>query len=259
MPSNAEWAISILLPIPLTWYASYFLQNDAESSSKPPSYTLFFLLYIFLDASYSQLFHTLLLTPTRYVARLLPGAKVPPWDREEEWRKQEEQSNDDSIVWPSEEALTKLPGDWIAKRHDNNFNCKMDVPTADGGRTQKKRAKRDNKDKQYMNTNQFNSKQTQPYFLNHVRGSTRIRQASQRVSAALGTVSSTLILCSFASSFLTLRDIGLDTASRNVLFDLSCGFLIGAFVVSFVFVVELALGWVKVIVSSASTNPVLMA
>ena len=259
MPSKVEWTVSILLPLQLTWCASYFLKEDKESHGRHPSCTLLFLLYLFLDASYSQLFHTLLLTPARYIASLLPGAKVPPWDREEEWRKQEEESNDESILWPNEEALTRLPCDWVVNRYDNTIKCKMDASNKDGGRTQKKRARRDIKDKHQSNANQMNSERTQPYFLNHARGSTRIRHASQRVSAALGTVSSTIILCSFASSFLTLKDIGIDTTSRDVLFDLCCGFFVGVFIVSFVFIVELTLCWVKVVVSSAHTKHVLMA
>ena len=210
-----------------------------------PSYTLLFVLYLFLDASYTQLFHTLLLIPARYLACHLPGASVPPWSNEKEWLTQEEEMNDVSIVWPMKEDLRKLSdGGWIV-------NCKEvgESNTLKSNR-QKRRDKIDN-DKPLATNHTRNSKQSQPYYLNHVRGSTRIRQASQRIGAALGTLFSSFLLCSF-TSFVTLEGIGLDIHSRNVLFDLCWGVVVGALIVTFIFVLELSFGWIHIVVSSTN-------
>jgi hypothetical protein len=235
MPSYLEWSMAILFPIHLTWLTSYLLKKDIDDTTNekvsPPSYTLLVLLYLFLDSSYSHLFHTLLLVPARYLSCHLPGAVVPPWEEEEKWSKQEVESNDVSIVWPSKDALMQLPSDWIV-------HCKDDL-LIDHNTRQKR------KNRQNVAYNERKSRQ--PYYLNHVRGSTRVRHASQRIGAALGTVSSSFILCSFVKS-VQLRDIGLDL-SKDIVLDLCCGIFVGGFIVSIIFVLELVLGWVQIIVS----------
>lgn len=150
--------------------------------------------------------------------------------REEEWLKQEEALNDSSLVWPAKEALENLPTVWI---ENNQIEC----------------SKKDRNGKQ-----SDACKQVQPYYLNHVRGSTRIRQASQRIGAALGTMSSSFLLCRYAS-FITLEDIGLNW-SRDFMLDLCCGTLVGAFIVSCTFIAHLALGWIRVTVSSYNPSSI---
>ena len=130
---------------------------------------------------------------------------------------QEEEFNDTSLVWPSKEAMEKLPMDWIANASNDDA-----------------------------------SKTQQQVLLNHVRGSTRIRQASQRIGAALGTITSSFVLCR-SVPVLTLEEIGLDW-SRNVTYDVCCGIFVGALIVTFIFVVELMLGWIKIIVSQSAPN-----
>ena len=256
MPSTSEWAISILLPFQLTWLSSYLLQNDEGSSSisssndhaTSPSYALLFVLYLFLDASYTQLFHTLLLIPARYLAYHLPGAVVPPWSNEKEWLAQEEEMNDVSIIWPTKEDLMKLSDrGWIV-------NCKEvdESNTIESNRP--KRKSTTDSDKPLATNQTRNSKPSQPYYLNHVRGSTRIRQASQRIGAALGTLFSSFLLCSF-TSHVTLEDIGLDTHSRSVLCDLFGGVVVGALTVTLIFVLELSFGWIRIVVSYRSIPP----
>lgn len=226
MPSKLEWAAAITLPVQLTLLASYLYGRDEESDSSNPSYIILFVLYLFLDSSYAQFFSTLLLIPARYVASCLPGAAVPEWGQEEKWIRQEDEFNDSSLVWPKKEVLEKLPTDWIAKNSNGgSMILQNQNKTINGGVIQ-----------------------VQQYYLNHARGSTRIRQASQRLGAALGTLSSSFLLCNYVS-VLSLRDIGLDW-SRDVTFDICRGIFVGAFIVTFIFLVEWMLGWIKIIVSS---------
>ena len=90
-------------------------------------------------------------------------------------------------------------------------------------------------------------KRKQPYFLNHVRGCVRLRQAAQRVGAAAGTLAQV-----FAMSMLLddrpLSVIGLRGPMELLLgADLWLGLLTGATCVLALFVVELSLGWLKII------------
>ena len=68
-------------------------------------------------------------------------------------------------------------------------------------------------DKQQYHTDNRSSTSAQSYYLNHVRGSARIRQACLRIAAAAGTLVSSYILCSLTSSLVSLDDIGLQVPS----------------------------------------------
>lgn len=57
-----------------------------------------------------------LLVPSRWIARRLPGAVVPAEDAQ--CTIQEEEANDASLVWPSDEALSKLPDGWVVVKGD---------------------------------------------------------------------------------------------------------------------------------------------
>mmetsp|Transcript_24306 Transcript_24306/g.43821 ORF Transcript_24306/g.43821 Transcript_24306/m.43821 type:complete len:401 (+) Transcript_24306:205-1407(+) len=93
------------------------------------------------------------------------------------------------------------------------------------------------------------SSSSQPYYLNHVRGSTRVRHASQRLAAAFGTLFSSYLLCSYNSSSLTsLSDIGLHISSfQQVLIDFGCGFGVGSCIVLLMLVCEWRMGWIRIV------------
>lgn len=98
----------------------------------------------------------------------------------------------------------------------------------------------------------------QPYYLNHVRGSTRIRQASLRIAAAMGT-----LLASFLMIYIfeDWRDEDDDNGDNElelvnllyaghlgiIIFEVVCGFIIGSSIVIFIFLIELKMGWIKII------------
>jgi hypothetical protein len=89
----------------------------------------------------------------------------------------------------------------------------------------------------------------QPYYLNHVRGSTRIRQASQRIGAAMGSILASYMICHLSASKITLEDVGLTLPSSYILVvqDLAWGFSIGSSIVSIIFIMEVWLGWIKIV------------
>ena len=183
-------------------------------------------------------------------------------NEEKKLLEQEEQSNDPSLIWPSPAAIVKLPEDWAAQgrgsgaTETNSSEVRDDAisSTSSHSRKKKKRSlqsKNENKASCITNIHPNNSNESnqnkQPYYLNHVRGSTRIRQASQRIAAAMGTLVSSYLLCSY-SSLVTLDDIGLGVSStKRMLSDFTHGFAIGSFIVIFIFIVELRMGWIRVI------------
>ncbi|KAL7479208.1 hypothetical protein ACHAW6_004948 [Cyclotella cf. meneghiniana] len=228
MPSTFEWSVSILIPLQLTWLSSHLLQthiddsNDAIDHSTRPSHAVLFLLYLVLDASLGHLFHLLLTPPARRLSHRLPGALVPPPAADEaRWTRQEEQTNDPSLTWPTEEALRRLPPDWRVAR-------------TSGGREN--------------GTSTGDERSLRPYRLNHVRGSTRVRHAAQRAGAALGTAVASVLVCRFASRWIRLEDVGLSSRSvREATSDVGRGFFVGSFIVTVLFVTELRLGWVRIV------------
>lgn len=230
---------------------------------------------MFLDASYGQLFHIILLIPTRWIASGLPGSVVPPLDDEEKLSEQEEQSNDGSIIWPSPDVIAKLPQDWVVQGSESSErgedaseipDVAAKVTSKSHSSTKKRRSAKnkikasssnsDQKTNLHSNESRKSIIETQPYYLNHVRGSTRIRQASQRIGAAMGTLFASYILCSFSSSLVTFEDIGLGiTSAKEVLYDFTCGFLIGSFIVAFIFLLELRMGWIKIVGMFETVDP----
>ncbi|KAL3777676.1 hypothetical protein HJC23_007652 [Cyclotella cryptica] len=266
MPSKLEWSMAILIPLQLTWLSSYLLRADDNTepephhSTKHASYTVLFLLYLFLDSSLGHFFHLWLLIPARYLACHLPGAVVPPRSKrpEEEilWSRQEEETNDSTLSWPRQSDLTNtLPRDWIVVTPTNSCNALQHLH--DQRQTKRKGQTVKNGDKACIGTKpplQTNSQSDEslthivrPYYLNHVRGSTRLRHASQRVGAALGTILASFLLCSFTTTWIRLEDdVGL-TLHPSMWLDLARGFFVGSFIVTFIFLLELGLGWVRII------------
>ena len=187
---------------------------------------------------------------------------------------QEESMNDTDLEWPSAHIIAKLPPDWFAMVEVCESSDKESGVTKSNGRTgydrpkstKKRRAntsKRNHKfdsdrriDTQPLdkssNTSRSRKSSTcnqQPYYLNHVRGSTRIRQASQRIGAAIGSIFASHLICHLSES-VTLRDIGLmlpSTATHNHSFwqEISLGCIIGSSIVTIIFLVEIVLGWIK--------------
>lgn len=213
MPAKTEWAVALVLPLNLTLLAWYMLSSSSESAANTttPSYLKLWCFYFILDAIYGHLFHTILLVPARWIARRLPGAVVPSSNNEEKKLvEQEESSNDVSLDWPSADAIAKLPSDWVAvvstsKQDKEMIETAGDVSersvvskSSEKKRIKSKNSKQRSSDQQSNNTQSSDHKSTgttnnnstaqQPYYLNHVRGSTRIRQASQRIGAAMGSI-----------------------------------------------------------------------
>ncbi|KAL7533805.1 hypothetical protein ACHAXR_005456 [Thalassiosira sp. AJA248-18] len=256
MPTTFEWSINLLLPLILT-FVSFNLLSEGSAS-----YFGQWCLLMFLDATYGHLFHVILLIPARRIASLLPGSKMPPLNDEKRLSEQEEQADDPSIVWPSPDVIAKLPEDWVVQRSNQTENDASEIHETDNipktsHSTNKKKRSLKNKNKSSSTTCNQNPNphsnqpkkpiHTQPYYLNHVRGSTRVRHASQRIAAAIGTLCSTYLLCSF-SSRVTLDDIGLGIPSaKRVLSDITLGIIVGASIVIFIFTLELKMGWIKVI------------
>jgi len=223
---------------------------------------------MFLDATYGQLFHLILLIPSRWIASRLAGSTMPPLRDEKRLSEQEEQTNDPSIAWPSSDAIKNLPQDWIVQEgnggNETGVSEVLDAAGSSTSRTHsssKKRrsAKINNKPssiKHKDNTNALHSnkpngeptvKIKQPYYLNHVRGSTRIRHVSQRIGAAMGTLFSSYVLCSI-SSLVTFDDVGLGSSSlKRAPFDVLCGLVVGSSIVVFIFLLELKMGWIKIV------------
>ena len=145
-----------------------------------------------------------------YYAILLPPARVfarmlpGAWvpESSKECEKQENAVLDLSITWPV--PGTTIPPHWI-----------------DAAR----RSKREN-----------------PFFLNHVRGSTRLRQAVFRITAALGTLTMAHVMSEYVDHTSSLADIGLEISFS----DIGWGFAVGSTIVIILFLAEVALGWVHI-------------
>jgi len=80
----------------------------------------------------------------------------------------------------------------------------------------------------------------QPFFLNHVRGSTRLKQASFRLGAALSTVLAIVIMC----TVIERRPLSSLTFMRFSAGDAFLGVLTGTCCIVFLFLAEWKLGWI---------------
>ena len=207
-PSNrylqALVAVTILLLS--AWWAGQSLLLRASDGRC--FFLLRFLFWMLLDGAFSENCAAALLLPARYIARRIPGAShtMPPPHDEAALAEQEAQKHDTTLEWPPSDA--KLPAEW----------------------------------KQL--TQQQRKASSQPFFLNHVRGHVRCRQAGLRLGAAAGTVAQMASLAilldhrNFADAFL------LRGASMH---DLAFGLLTGTACVVAIFVTELKRRWIVVI------------
>jgi len=273
MPSTSEWTIGIALPLIVTCVA-FSLSPGYESAW---SYFELWLIYMFLDATFGNLFHMILLITSRKIARRLPGAVVP--NDERALLIQEEECNDSSIIWPSPEAIAKLPKDWVVDSKPiedittiaEAIEIDITLPKVHASKKAKKRRSTKHKQNTKISTSfdtvlQADSVQhidntaiiiEQPYYLNHVRGSTFIRKASQRIAAAMGTLFASFLMIYIFDDWRDeddgeggdneLEPIHQLYASETILFELCCGFTIGSFLVIFIFLIELRMGWIKIV------------
>jgi hypothetical protein len=205
----------------------------------------------------------LILKPARWIASKLPGSNMPSLTDEKNLSEQEGQCNDATILWPTDAMIEKLPSNWRVGEIilANEKKCMPDDLADDSNSppyqssSRKRRISTKEKRNQQRKSNSYDCNSSeityrhrhQLYYLNHVRGSTRIRQASQRLGIALGTMTSSYILCTL-SSHITLDNIGLGISSpRRLFFDVICGFGIGSFIVIFIFLLEIQMGWTKIV------------
>ena len=212
---------------------------------------------------------------------------MPSLHNETELLQQEEESNDPSIIWPSIRILQQLPADWLPEQQggdgrkvhtDEQVNGISSAPSKREEDTNKrhknsadqvyrKKRSKNLQDRPVLRDNLAHTspcprpspppqqqQQQQPYYLNHVRGSTRLRQASQRLAAASGTLIATYLLCnpSFSSSssspFIKFEDVGLKVTSvHRVLSDIVHGIVIGSTIVVILFGVEVYMGWIRIV------------
>ena len=191
---------------------------------------------------------------------------------------QEEQTNDPAIIWPSPDDIAKLPNDWIVpgsnvkkdddilESHDSSSTNNPKPKPAHSSSNKKKRALKtkrntlpsssppNTKNGETVHESKTNKRSNgiskpKPYYLNHVRGSTRIRQASQRIGAAMGTLFSTYLLCSSSlTSLVNLDDIGIGIPSlKSFLVDVTLGIMVGSSIVILIFILEVKMGWIKIL------------
>ncbi|EJK74559.1 hypothetical protein THAOC_03756, partial [Thalassiosira oceanica] len=240
MPSTGELLVSTALPLIVTW-----LSKDYASGSDSSQFALF-LTFGLLESTWGNLFRLLVLPVARAVARGLPGASVPA--SHDELLRQEDESNDASLSWPPPGALAGLPPEWVAGGYLDGREEVSAGPPRSGGK--KARSSKRKPDKEINK-----SSPRRPYHLNHVRGSTRIRHASQRLGAALGTLFATYLICS-SSPLVSFGDIGLGLSSpRRAGTDLLYGFLVGSIGVTLIFAIELRQGWIKIISHCSTAAP----
>jgi len=267
MPSISEWTIGIALPLIVTCVAC----NLSPGMESAWSYFELWLIYMFLDTTYGNLFHMILLLRARKIARRLPGAVVP--NDERAMLIQEEECNDSTIIWPSPDAIAKLPKDWVVDSKPKEEIIETEVveiditpPKVNATKKAKKRRSPKHRQNTKISTSdviQADSVQhidntaiiiEQPYYLNHVRGSTFIRKASQRIAAALGTLFASFLMIYIFDDW---RDEDGDKelrplhqlyagSSEKIIRELCCGFAIGSFLVIFIFLIELKMGWILI-------------
>jgi hypothetical protein len=163
-----------------------------------------FLIFMGLEGVIGRLCAWLLLMPARAIARRLPGAVVPATD--ELMSKEEHEQHDPSLQWPV--PGTVLPPGW-----------------AEAATKPKQPASK-----------------KQPYFLNHVRGAVRLRQAALRLGAAVGMVIQVHLMSRLVDN-QPVGTIGLDVRALDV----AVGMAVGSSLVLLIFLAEVGLGWLKIV------------
>ena len=189
---------------------STMLQSAAEGRCY---FLVRFVLFMMLQELYVRAVRRLLMPPVRLLARRLPGAVS------------REISAKDNDGLRAAEKVVSMTAEMAEdhERHDPTLKWPCPGTILPPEWTAVARGK-------------------QPYFLNHVRGSTRLLQAGVRVSAALGTV---LQVCAMAW-LVDERPVGAIGLWLSWV-DLGLGFLTGVSVIVALFAAEVCLGWLRVV------------
>lgn len=83
---------------------------------------------------------------------------------------------------------------------------------------------------------------TKPFFLNHVKGKQRFKDAMMRIGMNMGSLFAIWIVGRWLENGRSLGDLGL-VFDMPFFYDLFAGFLVGVTIVGFMFSVELKAGW----------------
>jgi membrane protease YdiL (CAAX protease family) len=164
------------------------------------------IFFLSFDAIFSRNFSRAFIKVAVVIARRLPGAVLPA--DEASLQEEDRLQNDPTLTWPP--AGANIPSAWVGAVSEAKL-----------------------------------PKGAQPYFLNHVRGCVRIRQAALRMGAGVGT----LVQVAALSLLMDRRSLGAIGLHSDVLFsaDLWLGALTGATCVGALFFAEVSVGWLKVI------------
>lgn len=184
------------------------------------SHFLYRLLFcITLDSIYGNAIYTVQRPLVRWIADRLPGASSNQDNDDDSLQ------HDKTLAWPTLHNAN-VPSAWLdlAKQRQRQH------PSSD-----------------------------EPlWFLNHVRGSLRFRQAALRMASAAGTLVMAYVMTNFVDppfadgaiaedekgTAVGLASIGLAPISLR---DIALGFLVGSTIVIALFTIEVALGWIRVI------------
>lgn len=91
----------------------------------------------------------------------------------------------------------------------------------------------------------FADRKGQPFFLNHVTGKRRFKDACMRFGMTIGTVLTVWCTCRWMD-MRSLPELGL-TLDQPFWSEACVGVCVGAFIVTFIFFVELGMGWIDVL------------
>ena len=198
-------AVMVVVSIGLVIFSNVVFQSETEGRAHFLARVLCFVL---LESGFTTLFSILLLQPARAGVGLLPGGgEAAASDGPQPWAPTDAEtaSNEEppTLLWPHAVDAARLPAEWTR--------------AAVG----KKR----------------------PYFLNHVRGSTRLVAAAMRVGQAAGSLCNVAVL-SLLLDRRPVAALGL-VPSATFLGDLGAGVAVGVGLISALTAVELRLGWVR--------------
>ena len=201
-------AAGTLLGVAIVGSSGWFYSESEGRTAFPVR----LICWMILEATISEPLVRCFLAVARMILPYLPGATgadaFVPSSCFDALSEEDNGHHDSSIAWPSAASLKRLPEDW---RHAA-------------------------------------SKPKRPFFLNHVRGSRRCKHAALRCAAACTSLVGAATLATFLDG-RPLGALGLLTVGPDSTFgqDFLFGVLTGGGVVVLMFLVELALGWVRVL------------
>ena len=218
----------------------------AVTTIKDSHFFLRFLFCVALDSTYGTAIVTLLNPLSEKIARKLPGTMQQQGQQQPYLDNVSLKNDTTTIVWPPSDAT--IPAEWqrLATERQRKRRRQRQTQKDD-----------DNNDDEPL------------WFLNHVRGSVRFRQAILRLAVAGGTLLMAYIMTHYIDPALpndeysstlktrttttttmppttterSLASIGLTISAR----DIGCGFVVGSGVILVLFAAEVALGWIHVL------------